>query len=71
MVTKDPDAGAVLDMDCTYEAFLKDRDMIEAVLVRPDFYIFGAVWSRSEIGGLVNDLRAHLVVSVAADPGQS
>jgi 3-(3-hydroxy-phenyl)propionate hydroxylase len=60
MVTNDPDANGVLDMDRTYEAFFMDRQMLKAVLVRPDFNIFGAVWCRADVGPLVDDLRAQL-----------
>lgn len=66
MITNDPDASGVLDVDRTYEAFFMDREMIKAVLVRPDFYIFGAVWHRSDVGSLVDDLRTQLASPQAA-----
>jgi 3-(3-hydroxy-phenyl)propionate hydroxylase len=60
-ITTDPDIGAVLDLDRTYEAFFKDRNQIKAVLARPDFYIFGAVWNAADLQGMVDDLRRQLV----------
>lgn len=60
IVTNDPDADGVLDLERTYEAFFTDRDMIKVVLSRPDFYIFGAGWSREDVPGLVDDLRSRL-----------
>jgi 3-(3-hydroxy-phenyl)propionate hydroxylase len=67
-VTNDPDAeGGVLDMDRTYEAFFKDREMIKVVISRPDFYIFGAGWSENDTAKLVDDLRAQLHLSAGAD----
>lgn len=65
MITHDPDAGGVLDMDRTYEAFFKDRDQMKAVLTRPDFYIFGAAWTRGEVADLVDGLRTQLAADVA------
>jgi 3-(3-hydroxy-phenyl)propionate hydroxylase len=63
MVTNDPDASGVLDMNRTYEAFFKDRDMMNCVLSRPDFYIFGAGWSPTDVPRLVDDLREQLHLS--------
>jgi 3-(3-hydroxy-phenyl)propionate hydroxylase len=60
MITNDPDADGVLDMDRTYEAFFKDRDMMKGILVRPDFYVFGAAWAPEDVPGLIDDLRAQL-----------
>ncbi len=60
MVTNDPDAPGVLDMERTYEAFFKDRDMMKCVLSRPDFYIFGAGWSLEDVPLLVDDLQRRL-----------
>jgi 3-(3-hydroxy-phenyl)propionate hydroxylase len=67
-VTNDPDAeGGVLDMDRTYEAFFKDREMVKVILSRPDFYIFGAGWSEDDTVKLVDDLRSQLRLSAGAD----
>lgn len=67
MVTNDPDIdNAVLDMDRTYEAFFKDREMIKVVLARPDFYMFGVGWSADDTASLVDDLRVQLHQTAAA-----
>jgi 3-(3-hydroxy-phenyl)propionate hydroxylase len=65
MITNDPDAPGALDMTRAYEAFFKDRGQIKAVLTRPDFYIYGAVWSPSDVSQLVDDLRADLADPIA------
>ena len=35
---------------------------VHAVLVRPDFYVFGSVASRDELPALIGDLRAQLAL---------
>lgn len=68
MVTNDPDApGGVLDMDRTYEAFFKDRDMIKVIISRPDYYIFGAGWTEEDTAALVDDLRERLQLAAPAE----
>ncbi|HEY4095510.1 MAG TPA: bifunctional 3-(3-hydroxy-phenyl)propionate/3-hydroxycinnamic acid hydroxylase [Baekduia sp.] len=67
MITNDPDAGGILDLDRTYEAFSKDREMIEAILVRPDFSIFGVGWSADDVPALVDELRERLQLTADAD----
>jgi 3-(3-hydroxy-phenyl)propionate hydroxylase len=65
-VTNDPDAaGAVLDLDRTYEAVSKDADNVKVLLTRPDFTVFGAGWSADDVPRLVDDLRAQLRLRVA------
>jgi 3-(3-hydroxy-phenyl)propionate hydroxylase len=63
-VTSNPDDGGWLDLDRTYESWFTDRDMLRAVLVRPDFSIFGGVWALDELPALVDDLRTQLGAEV-------
>lgn len=53
------DPYAVVDVDGRYGAFLAECGAA-AVLVRPDFYAFGAVADEAALGGLVDELRAGL-----------
>jgi 2-polyprenyl-6-methoxyphenol hydroxylase-like FAD-dependent oxidoreductase len=50
---------AVEDLDGRLTAWL-DEHRVEAVLVRPDFYVFGAVEALEELPALVGDLRSQL-----------
>jgi 3-(3-hydroxy-phenyl)propionate hydroxylase len=64
-ITSDPYAeGAWLDLDRTYESWFTDRDMLRAVLVRPDFSVFGGVSSMDDLPALVDDLRTQLGAEV-------
>ena len=47
-------------VDGTYPAFF-DKHSICALLVRPDFYVFGAAHEPSEVASIVSQLEAHLV----------
>ena len=47
------------DIDGRLTAWL-DRHGADAVLVRPDFYVFGAVEALDGLPALVDDLRAQL-----------
>jgi 3-(3-hydroxy-phenyl)propionate hydroxylase len=60
MITNNPDADGWLDMDRTYESWFTDHDMLRAVIARPDFSVFGGVWSLDELPALVDDLQAQL-----------
>lgn len=51
-------AGDTADIDGTYAAWF-DRLGVEAVLVRPDFYIFGSS-SLADVGALVQSVRTML-----------
>jgi 2-polyprenyl-6-methoxyphenol hydroxylase-like FAD-dependent oxidoreductase len=56
----DPDVPCgVSDVDGRLRTWLDDHDTA-AVIVRPDFYVFGAVSSTDEIPALVDDLRQQL-----------
>jgi 2-polyprenyl-6-methoxyphenol hydroxylase-like FAD-dependent oxidoreductase len=58
----DPHApGGIVDADGRLTEWL-DRHDVHAVLVRPDFYVFGSVASRDEMPALVSDLRAQLAL---------
>ncbi len=51
--------GGVRDVDGRLTAWLHEHD-VYAVLVRPDFYVFGSVASAQELSALVDDLRTQL-----------
>jgi 2-polyprenyl-6-methoxyphenol hydroxylase-like FAD-dependent oxidoreductase len=53
---------ALEDLDGRLTAWL-DEHAIEAVLVRPDAYVFGAVETADEIAALVDDLRTQLSIT--------
>ena len=58
----DPDApDGIADADGRLTDWLGRHGAI-AVLVRPDFYVFGSVASRDELPALVSDLRAQLAL---------
>jgi hypothetical protein len=60
LVSLDPDAeGAVRCRDGRLTSWLADNDAA-AVIVRPDFYVFGAVGSVGDLPALVDDLRLNL-----------
>ena len=63
-ITNDPDVDGVLDLDRTYEAFFKDRGMIQAMLVRPDFYIFATTNAHEDIPAMVEGLSLQLGAKV-------
>ncbi|MCW2854382.1 MAG: 3-(3-hydroxyphenyl)propionate hydroxylase, partial [Nocardioides sp.] len=63
-ITSNPGEHSWLDLDRTYESWFTDRDMLRAVLVRPDFSVFGGVWSMDELPALVDDLRSQLGAEV-------
>jgi flavoprotein hydroxylase len=51
--------GAVVDVDDVYLPYLAETRAL-AVLVRPDFYVFGAARDREGLAALVADLRGQL-----------
>ena len=59
-VGHDPDVEGALEIDRAYEAFFTDRESMRAVISRPDFYIFGAVWDLDDLPAIVESLRAQL-----------
>ena len=52
-------AGAWTDLDRKYIPFMAQHD-IQAMLVRPDFYLYGAASTPSGVGPLIDDLAADL-----------
>lgn len=48
-----------LDLDATYERWFTSLG-VDAVLVRPDFYVFGTAATAADVPGLVEPLRARL-----------
>jgi 2-polyprenyl-6-methoxyphenol hydroxylase-like FAD-dependent oxidoreductase len=49
----------VRDVDGRLTAWL-DEHAVDAVLVRPDFYVFGAVHAHQDVPALLADLQSHL-----------
>jgi flavoprotein hydroxylase len=49
----------VRDLDGRLTAWLEEHEA-HAVLVRPDFYVFGSAASPADLSALVDDLRAQL-----------
>jgi hypothetical protein len=59
----DPQAASgVTDLDGRLTDWLADHG-VHAVLVRPDFYVFGSAQSEAALPALVEDLRTQLGVS--------
>jgi 2-polyprenyl-6-methoxyphenol hydroxylase-like FAD-dependent oxidoreductase len=54
-----PAPETIADADGRLTAWL-DRHGVHAVLVRPDFYVFGSAATRADLPGLVDNLRAQL-----------
>ncbi len=52
---------AVSDLDGRLTAWLEENS-VSAVLVRPDFYVFGAAATAEDLGPLVDDLRSRLAL---------
>ena len=64
------DAGAphgVRDLDGRLSAWLSDH-AVHAVLVRPDFYVFGSAATAEELPALLADLRAQLQMTPTLAP---
>lgn len=63
-------AGRVLfDVSGKYDAFFNEHGA-KALIVRPDYYVFGAVRSLTELSALVGMLGAGLVLKAEAGIGQ-
>ncbi len=60
--------GRFRDVNGTYKAYL-DSTQARAVLVRPDFYVYGAVEPGESLDRLVDDLRSGLGLSRALAEG--
>ena len=59
MIAAQDTAGAWTDLDRKYIPFMAQHD-IQAMLVRPDFYLYGAASTPSGVGPLIDDLAADL-----------
>ena len=57
--TAAPEAGTLVDLDDKFIPFMQSHG-IEAMLVRPDFYLSGAASGVHDVNGLVGDLAADL-----------
>ncbi len=58
--------GAVTDRDSVYAEYLTRLDAA-AIVIRPDFYLFGAASTMAELPRLIDDLRAQLTTGKPAD----
>ncbi len=64
-VSLDPDAACgVRDLDGRLTAWLAEHEAY-AVLVRPDFYVFGSAGAAGDLPALVDDLRSRLSISTS------
>jgi 2-polyprenyl-6-methoxyphenol hydroxylase-like FAD-dependent oxidoreductase len=54
-----PEGGDAVDVDGEYRAYFAQRG-IEAVVVRPDFYVYGGVRTLAELPALADDLARRL-----------
>jgi hypothetical protein len=57
--------GDAIDVDGEYAAYFAQRG-IEALVVRPDFYVYGAVANLADLPALADDLAHRLDFSLAA-----
>jgi 2-polyprenyl-6-methoxyphenol hydroxylase-like FAD-dependent oxidoreductase len=60
-----PAGGDAVDVDGEYAAYFAQRS-IEAVVVRPDFYVYGAVAALRDLPALADDVARRLTVGSAA-----
>lgn len=67
-LSMDGKAGTVRDVSGKYHAFFQESGL-QAVLVRPDFYIFGGVSRLAEVPNLVDALRSGLGLAAAGSTG--
>ena len=65
------DGAQVLDLDGKFVPFMESLG-IETMLIRPDFYLYGAVAAGGDVNALVNgleaDLRTHGLKDISSDP---
>ncbi|AKN74809.1 hypothetical protein QR97_38405 [Streptomyces sp. PBH53] len=59
-----------MDADGVLRGYL-DRYGACALLVRPDYHVFGAAADPAGVTALVDDLRAHLTAPAPAPAGQT
>jgi 3-(3-hydroxy-phenyl)propionate hydroxylase len=58
-VSRETEEGLPIDVNGTYRHFFHQHD-VKAILVRPDFSIFGVARARAESSPLLDDLRLQL-----------
>jgi len=63
-LSDDPASTLARDLDGVYMDFFEANGAV-AILVRPDFYIFGVAGDRSEVPAMLDDLRSQLGVRTA------
>ncbi|WP_404442134.1 bifunctional 3-(3-hydroxy-phenyl)propionate/3-hydroxycinnamic acid hydroxylase [Sutcliffiella horikoshii] len=51
--------NAYYDMEGTYKEYFQQNQM-EAIIIRPDFYVFGAAASKSELTTIVDELKKQM-----------
>ncbi|MFF8632013.1 bifunctional 3-(3-hydroxy-phenyl)propionate/3-hydroxycinnamic acid hydroxylase MhpA [Streptomyces werraensis] len=61
----EPDLTDVIDTDSFYRAYLAEHDA-SALLVRPDYHVFGAARGTEDTAALVDGLRDRLAAAVPA-----
>ncbi|WP_447123975.1 bifunctional 3-(3-hydroxy-phenyl)propionate/3-hydroxycinnamic acid hydroxylase MhpA [Glaciimonas sp. GG7] len=52
-------ASAIVDIDQKFSAFMDDHDLV-AMLIRPDFYIYGGASDSADLSPLINHLKTAL-----------
>ncbi|MEC7761565.1 MAG: bifunctional 3-(3-hydroxy-phenyl)propionate/3-hydroxycinnamic acid hydroxylase [Pseudomonadota bacterium] len=62
----DHDGATAQDVDNAYADWFADHGIC-AVLIRPDFYIFGTANAPADVGGLVDDLASKLCLAELAE----
>jgi hypothetical protein len=68
-VGPEPGQGTVVDLDGAYLRFLAEH-RISAVLMRPDFVVFGVAGAPDQVSGLVEQLREQISYNHALPPKQ-
>jgi hypothetical protein len=60
-IAREEQDGLWADVEGRYEAFFSEHE-VSAILVRPDFVVFGAVQTMAELPAMVAELAAVLRV---------
>ncbi|MFT3864996.1 MAG: bifunctional 3-(3-hydroxy-phenyl)propionate/3-hydroxycinnamic acid hydroxylase [Solirubrobacterales bacterium] len=66
----EPGEGQAADLDGVYADYFEDHDAA-AMVVRPDFYVFGVVADLGELPALVEELRTALGLGAGAREGST
>ena len=59
--------GSVVDLDGAYANWFDGGRRIEAVVVRPDFYVYGTARTMEELPRLVSSLQSALLYDAASE----